>query len=141
MMAATPMAVQPVLGASVQNPTLGTPGVPRDRAHRELALDDGPEGDRRRRVAGECEHLARGTVPRAARLDQPRSGQRRRVAIATTVLPRVARDVEPAGAVPRVQVSRVGWWQRRRRRAKLRQHRLAVENGYRHALRSDPPLL
>merc|ERR1719424_106459 len=112
MMAATPMAVQPVLGAALQNPGLRAPGVPRDRAQGELALDDGPEGDRRRRGAGECEHLARGTVPRAARLRQPRSGQRRRVAIASAVLPRAARDVEPTGAVPRVQVPRVGGWRR-----------------------------
>eukprot|EP00964_Phaeocystis_antarctica_P020636 scaffold11421_cov67-Phaeocystis_antarctica.AAC.2 len=102
------MAVQPVCAASVQNPPLGAPGVPRDRAHRELALDDGPEGDHRRCGARQCQHLARGTVPRAAQLGQPGPRQRRRLAIATAVLPRAARDAERAGAVPRVQILRVG---------------------------------
>eukprot|EP00964_Phaeocystis_antarctica_P111184 scaffold75493_cov64-Phaeocystis_antarctica.AAC.1 len=99
------MAVQPVC-VSVQDPLLGAPGVPRDRAHRELALDDGPEGDHRQCGARQCQHLARGTVPRAARLGQPGTRQRCRLAIATAILPRAARDVEGAGAVPRVQVPR-----------------------------------
>ena len=43
------MAVQPVCAVSVQNPLLADPGVPRNRAHCELALDDGPKGDLRRR--------------------------------------------------------------------------------------------
>eukprot|EP00964_Phaeocystis_antarctica_P018722 scaffold10332_cov69-Phaeocystis_antarctica.AAC.1 len=104
------MAVQPVCAASLQNPPLCAPGVPRDRAHRELALNDGTEGDHRRCGARQCQHLAYGTVPRAARLGQPGPRQRRRLAIATAVLPRAARDVERAGAVPRVQVPGVGCW-------------------------------
>eukprot|EP00964_Phaeocystis_antarctica_P000334 scaffold176_cov103-Phaeocystis_antarctica.AAC.1 len=66
----------------------GVHGVPRDRAHRELALNDGPEGDHRRCGAGQCQHLARGTVPRAPQLGQPGPRQRRRHAVATAVLPR-----------------------------------------------------
>eukprot|EP00964_Phaeocystis_antarctica_P016077 scaffold8898_cov64-Phaeocystis_antarctica.AAC.3 len=71
------MAVHPVCAASVQNPPLGAPGVPRDRAHRELALNDGPEGDHRRCGARQCQHLARGTVSLAAQLGQPGPRQRR----------------------------------------------------------------
>eukprot|EP00964_Phaeocystis_antarctica_P076831 scaffold47558_cov71-Phaeocystis_antarctica.AAC.6 len=62
------MAVSPVCALSVQDPKLGAPGVPRDRAHRERALNDGPEGDHRRCGARQCQHLACGTVPRAAQL-------------------------------------------------------------------------
>ena len=40
------MAVQPVKFVSGQNPLLRGPGVPRERAHGELALDDGPGGFR-----------------------------------------------------------------------------------------------
>eukprot|EP00964_Phaeocystis_antarctica_P058421 scaffold34653_cov76-Phaeocystis_antarctica.AAC.3 len=54
---ALPVAVHPVC-VSGQNPLLGAPGVPRDRAHRELALNDGPEGDHRRCGARQCQHLA-----------------------------------------------------------------------------------
>eukprot|EP00964_Phaeocystis_antarctica_P023809 scaffold13320_cov90-Phaeocystis_antarctica.AAC.1 len=90
------MAVEPVCAqtsanaATVQNPPLGAPGVPSDRADRELALNDGPEGDHRRCGARQCQHRARGTVPRAARLGQPGPRQRRRHAIATAIqaLPR-----------------------------------------------------
>eukprot|EP00964_Phaeocystis_antarctica_P112876 scaffold76994_cov66-Phaeocystis_antarctica.AAC.2 len=53
---------------SLQDHIFGAPGVPRDRAHRERALNDGPEGDHRRCGARQCQHLARGTVSRAARL-------------------------------------------------------------------------
>eukprot|EP00964_Phaeocystis_antarctica_P002285 scaffold1190_cov65-Phaeocystis_antarctica.AAC.4 len=102
------MAVQPGKAVSVQDPPLDAAGVPRDRAHRERALDDGSEGDHRRCGARQCQHLACGTVSLAAQLGQPGPRQRRRLAIATAILPRAARDVERAGAVPRVQVHRVG---------------------------------
>eukprot|EP00964_Phaeocystis_antarctica_P074254 scaffold45614_cov69-Phaeocystis_antarctica.AAC.2 len=101
------MAMQPV-SVSLQDQPLGAPGVPRDRAHRELALNDVPEGDHRRCGASQCQHLARGTVPRAARLGQPGPRKRRRVVIATAIPPRAAVDVETAGAVPRVQALRIG---------------------------------
>eukprot|EP00964_Phaeocystis_antarctica_P087024 scaffold55151_cov64-Phaeocystis_antarctica.AAC.1 len=88
---ALPVAVQPVCVCRQDRP-LGVPGVPRDRAHGELALNDGPEGDHRRCGARQCQHLACGTVSRAAQLGQPGARQRRRHAVATAVLPRAARD-------------------------------------------------
>ena len=105
---ATMMAVEPVCTAAVQDSPLCAPRVPRDRADCELGLDDGPEGDHGRRGAGQRQHLAWGKVSGAAQLGQSGARQRRGVAVAAAILPRAARNVERAGAVPRVQVRRIG---------------------------------